>query len=246
MSSQSKVGSIIDSLRNRILTGEFGEGRLPSFRKLVVEYETSQETMNKAMQTLQAEGLLVSAGAKGVFTNVNRMRVPGLGRVKNFFDYMQQQGFDAFEETIGEPQVITPSKEMSKAMHLAKNEKVLFRLRRQGTKLTPFRLVEGYYPMSLITDSMLEQIKTDQHYYIIGNIQQNFKKSIKHIHEEIITRLPTIFEQEQLEIVRTNPVIEVTFINYDEDKKTVIMYNKMILNANHFLLSYDYEVGHWA
>jgi DNA-binding GntR family transcriptional regulator len=239
MTGPSKVDNIIDSLRNRILSDEFGEGKLPSFRKLVVEYETSQETMNKAMQTLQAEGLLLSAGAKGVFANVPRIRMPGL--VAHFYNYLEEAGLKPQGETIDKPTIITPSKDLAKKMLLPKNSQVLNRKRRQGAENAHFRLVDGYYPMSLINDEMLEQIYKDPHFHIPEAIEKHFKKYIKYVHEEIIARLPTIEEQEQLKIVRTNPVIEAKFINYTEDKKTVIVYNEMILNANHFLLSYHYS-----
>lgn len=240
MSALSKVDTIIDSLRNRILSGEFGEGKLPSFRKLVVEYETSQETMNKAMQTLQAEGLLLSAGAKGVFTDVPRIRMPGL--VAHFFKYLKEAGFEIKGETLGKPEIIIPSKEISKKLHFSKNVQMLHRKRRQGTTTSYFRLVNGYYPMSLITDDMIEQINKDPYFHIVEAIEKKFGKVTHYVHEEIIARLPTAYEQELLKIVRTNPVIEAKFINYGADKKEVIVYNEMILNANHFLLSYDYKV----
>lgn len=244
MVTSSKVDTIIDSLRNRILSGNFAEGKMPSFRKLVIEYETSQETMNKAMQTLQAEGLLLSAGAKGVFTNVPRIRMPGL--VAHFFNYLEKEGLDAKGETLAGPEIVQPSAEIAKTMKLSKNDSVLYRRRRQGTTLSPFRLVDGYYPMSLITDEMIEQAKKDPYFHIAEAIEKTFGKKIKYLHEDIIARLPTHSEQEELKIVRNNPVIDAKFINYAEDKKTVIVYNHMILNANHILLSYDYQVEHWA
>ncbi|HSA84466.1 MAG TPA: GntR family transcriptional regulator [Patescibacteria group bacterium] len=240
MSVVSKVDNIIDSLRLRILAGEFDGGKLPSFRKLVVEYKTSQETMNKAMQTLQAEGLLLSAGAKGVFTDVQRIRMPGL--VAHFFRYLETAKLEGKGEMIGKPEIITPSEEIAERMHLEKNEKVLYRKRRQGTIHSPFRLVDGYYPMSLISDSMLAKIYKDPYFHISEAIEKEFGLSTHFVHEEIIARLPTGYEQENLKIVRTNPVIEAKFINYSGDKKKVIVYNEMILNANHFLLSYDYDV----
>jgi DNA-binding GntR family transcriptional regulator len=243
MLTQSKVDLIIDSLRNRILSGEFGEGKLPSFRKLVIEYETSQETMNKAMQALQAEGILVSSGAKGVFTNVPRVRMPGL--VAHFFKYLEKAGLEAKGETLAGPEIMNPPSEIAKAMNLSKNELVFYRRRRQGTTTSPFRLVDGYYPMTLINEDMIQQAQKDPYFHIAEAIEKNFGKKIKYLHEEIIARLPTSSEQEELKIVRTNPVIDAKFINYAEDKKTVIVYNHMILNANHILLSYDYEVEHW-
>lgn len=245
MPTTSKVDIIVDALRNRILAGEFGdEGKLPSFRKLATEYKTTQETMNKTMQTLQAEGVLISLGSKGMVANNKRVRIPGI--VAHFIKHVEASGFTPTEVTLGIPEFITPSPEIAKAMLLPENAQILLRRRRQGTKLYPLRLVEGYYPKSLITNEMFDTIKKDEHFHIVNAIKKNTKKAIKHVHEDIIARLPTAYEQEQLKIVRTNPVIETTLINYTADKQTVIMYLKMVLNANHFLLSYDYQVDHWV
>lgn len=245
MPTTSKVDTIVDALRSRILSGEFGEeGRVPSFRKLAEEYKTTQETMNKSMQALQAEGLLLSLGAKGMITSTKRVRIPGI--VAHFIKHVEESGYTPTEITLGNPEFIDPTPELAKAMLLPKNAQVLFRKRRQGTELFPLRLVEGYYPKSLISDEMFATIKEDQHFHIVNEIKKQTGKAIKHVHEDVIARLPTSYEQEQLKIVRTNPVIETTLINYTEDKKTVIMYLKMVLNANHFLLSYDYQVDHWV
>ena len=68
MSPETKIDSIADALRQRIVNGDFGTaGRLPSLRLLSEEYGTTHETMNKVIQRLQAEGLLTSLGRAGVF-----------------------------------------------------------------------------------------------------------------------------------------------------------------------------------
>ncbi len=242
MSTTSKVGTIADAIRSRILSGEFGQDRrLPSFRNLATEYQTTQETMNKAMQALQAEGVLVSMGSKGVFVNDSRIRMPGL--VAQFFNYLEKAGLEPKGEFIERPEVITPSEEIAQIMLLPKNAQVLLRRRRQGTKTLPLRLVNGYYSMAFIDDTMLESLYTDPYYHLIQTIAKKFGKKIECLHEEIVARLPTLEEQKHLKIVRTNPVIDAKFINYTADKKTVVVFNHMILNANHFLLSYDYKIN---
>lgn len=245
MSTNTKVDTIIDGLRNRILADEFGEmGKLPSFRKLVKEYETSQETMNKAIQALQAEGFLISSGAKGVFINNLRLRMPGI--VIDFSQYLRNQGLNPKSEFIHTPQVIEPPKEVKKQMGLKKDQLVLRRERRQGTDKSLFRIATEYYPMEFITPQILEEINKDPHFSIIIAIKKNFGKTIQYAHEDIIARLPTGFEQEQLQIVRTNPVIESNSCNFAGDKKTPLLYYHKVLNANHFVLSHEYTMNYWG
>lgn len=244
MSTKVKVDKFIDTLRERILSGEFGaDGRLPSFRALATEYGTTQETMNKTMQALQAEGLLISKGAKGVFVSKPRLRLSVM--VENFFNELTKLEPDPMEINIETPEIINPSKDLIKRMNLKQEEKVLRRIRKQGTSHSPYRLVEEYFPMSFITKEMLEKINKDPHFHIINAIKDEFGKTIEFAHEELITRLPTTFEQEQLQIVRTNPVIYAQITHLAKDKKTVITCNNKVLNANHFILIYDYPVSYW-
>jgi GntR family transcriptional regulator len=245
MAANTKVDTIIDGIRSRILSGEFGEeGRLPSFRKLVDEYQTSQETMNKAMQSLQAEGLLLSAGAKGVFVNKPRLRMPLV--FIDFSKYLTEQGYKTIiTEFIDKPEVVTPSNELKKRMLLKKGELVVRRNRKQGADNIIFRLVDDYFPMSLMTDSMLEEIIKDPNFNVLLAIKENFGEIIEHVDEELIARLPTSSEQEQLKIVRTNPIISTHITNFDKNRKIVVNANNKILNANHFLLTYEHPIDFW-
>ncbi len=244
MSATTKVDTIIDGIRSRILSGEFGdEGRLPSFRKLVDEYQTSQETMNKAMQALQAEGLLLSAGAKGVYVNNSRLRMPGI--VIDFSQYLRDQGLTPTSEFISKPEIVEPPTDVNKRLNLKKGELVVCRKRKQGTEKSLFRITTEYYPMKFINDTMLEHIYKDPHYSIIIGIKESFGKTIEISQEELIARLPNSFEQEQLQIVRTNPIIESRSLNLTSDGEDAILYYHKVLNANHFILSYNNQIHYW-
>lgn len=240
MAVNVKVDTIIDGIRSRILAGEFGEsGRLPSFRKLVAEYETSQETMNKAMQALQAEGLVISSGAKGVFVNTPSVHL--LGYSSDFYKYLQKELPDPIEEFIEKPVIIEAPAEAAKLMNLPKNALVLRRFKKQGTKDVIFRIVETFYPQKLLSEAMLEKAIEDVSYVPIRDIKKNDGITTTRIKETISIHLPTTNEQYLLKIVRTNPVIELKRICYTKDK--IIFYTRMLLNANHFFLSYNYDVN---
>jgi DNA-binding GntR family transcriptional regulator len=243
MATVSKVEPLVDALRGRILAGEFDAGKLPSFRTLSAEYNTTQETMNKVMQSLQAEGLLVSQGTKGVFVNTARIRVPGI--VVDFPQYLEKEGFKPRSEFIILPEVIDPPEEVRKGLKLKKGQKVLRRKRKQGTDTTLFRIATEYYPMDLINEDMMEKIKADPHFSIIIAIKENFGKTIQYAQEEIIGRFPTAFEQKELQLVRTNPIIESKSSNFAKDKITPILYYHKVLNANQFILTYDYSINYW-
>jgi len=240
----SKTEELVEALRERILSGEFGRGgRLPSFRALAVKYATTQETMNKVMHRLQAEGWLLSLGPKGLFVTMPRVRFSGL--TKNFYDYLKEQGMDASEEHLEEAKIIEAPVDIAESMKLAEKSLLIRRFRRYGTQNAIYRISEAYFPKSFVTDSMFAKIKEEPHYDLILEIKNQFGKVITDVHEEVIARFPTSYEQKLLKIVPANPVLDVKRTSFADNKQTAIFFAHIILNANHFVLSYDYPVEHW-
>ncbi len=246
MSPDVKVDVIADAFRQRILAGEYGtSGRLPSLRLLAEEYGTTRETMNKVVQRLQAEGLLISLGRAGVFVSKPRTRIPGI--TARFDLYLQEQGLTAVETNIDEPAVVSAPSEVAKVFGIAEGAPVVRRMRLQGTATIPYRLAENFYPVDLASGSILEEMRKDARLDVLLAIKETYGKVIKRVHEDVIGRLPTSREQELLKIVRNAPVLEVHRTNYaEDDDTTVIMFNRIIFVASHFVLSYDYTTPLWA
>jgi DNA-binding GntR family transcriptional regulator len=243
MALPSKVEPIIDLLRTRIRSGEFGDKKLPPFHELITEYKTTQETMNKVIQLLQAEGHLISHGAKGIYVNNRRVRVPGM--VANFYEDILRSENEPINIYIEKPKIIQASQELAEKMNIPIGTDVLRRYKKQGANQLIFRLVEAYFPISILSDSILKQIFIDPNFHIITAIKKEHKKIISHTHEELFARLPIREEQKLLGVVRGNPIIETHVTHYLEDKKTVMLYTRKIYNANLFLLSFDYSVKYW-
>jgi DNA-binding GntR family transcriptional regulator len=246
MSPDVKVDTIADAFRQRILAGEYGtSGRLPSLRLLADEYGTTRETMNKVVQRLQAEGLLVSQGRAGVFVSKPRTRIPGI--TARFDLYLQEQGLTPVETNIDEPAVVSAPSEVARVFGIAEGAPVVRRMRLQGTATIPYRLAENFYPIDLVGGSILEQMQKDARFDVLLAIKEAHSKVIKRVHEDVIGRLPTSQEQELLKIVRNAPVLEVQRTNFaEDDDTTVIMFNRIIFVASHFVLSYDYTTPLWA
>jgi DNA-binding GntR family transcriptional regulator len=130
---------------------------------------------------------------------------------------------------------------------IAEGAPVVRRMRLQGTATTPYRLAENFYPADLAGGSILEQMRKDARFDVLLAIKEVHGKVIKRVHEDVIGRLPTSREQELLKIVRNAPVLEVHRTNYaEDDDATVIMFNRIIFVASHFVLSYDYTTPLWA
>jgi DNA-binding GntR family transcriptional regulator len=245
MSPDTKVDALIDELRERVKRGDFGTvGRLPSLRMLAEEFGTTNETMNKVVQRLQAEGVLLSLGRAGVFVHPQLTRVPGL--TKRFDKYLEGMGLTAVEKNVGMPAFVPAPIEVAKVFEIPEETPILWRKRRQGTPAIHYRLAENYYAPDLTDEEVLECIREDERYDVLEHIKEKHHKIIKRVHEDVYARLPTSEEQDLLNIVRNTPVIEIQRISYSsQEDGSVIMYSRIIFVASYFFLSYDYSVPFW-
>jgi DNA-binding GntR family transcriptional regulator len=245
MPEDAKVDIINDALRKLILDGEYGKtGRLPSLRMLAGQFGTTHEPINKVIQRLQAEGLLKSLGRAGVFVRSPQTRIPGL--TQRFDDYLLKQGLSPDETDIEEPSLVRVPEKVAASLGIEEGTLVVRRYRRQGTTTHHYRLAENFYLEELAGGEILEKMQQDVHFDVLAAIQANHRKMVKRVRDDVIGRLPTLKEQELLEIVRNTPVLEVlrVTVGADEDSKDngeiVIMYSRIIFVANYFLLSYEY------
>jgi DNA-binding GntR family transcriptional regulator len=244
--ADTKVDAITEKLRGQILKGDFGTlGRLPSLRMLAVQYDTTRETMNKVVQQLQAEGLLMSRGTAGVFVSYRTRMSAG---ITSCFDlYLKQQGLTHLETDIETPSLVPASSEVAEAMGIVEGTLVARRYRRQGTTETHYRLTENFYPTDLADKTILKGMQDDVSFDALLAIKEKYGKAIRYMHERVIGRLPMLQEQELLKINRNSPVLDVHRISRaDDEKRTVVMFSHIIYVASYFELSYDYTVPYWT
>lgn len=79
-------------LRTRIEDGTYEPGdRLPSESALGTQFSVSRITVRRALQTLEADGLIVRRQGRGSFVNAPRVR-QGLVRLTDFAEDMEQAG----------------------------------------------------------------------------------------------------------------------------------------------------------
>ena len=227
------------AIRQRILDGEFGTGgRLPPVRMLAREQGVSPDLINKALQRLQAEGLLISRGRTGVFVNKPRPRISN--NLALFHSSVEEQGLKAIEETLEGPSAVPAPEHAARALGINEAVPVIYRLRRLGTSTVHYSLLESFYPSTIVDQSMLERMQHDERLDVLSAIKETHGLAAKEIREDILGRFPTQKEQDLLGIVPGTPVQEVNSIYYAEDDKTVILYIRSILIASYFVLSYDY------
>ena len=237
--SDVKIDEITDVLRQRILSGEFGTaGRLPSLRMFAQQLGTTRETMNKAFQRLQAEGLVSSLGPAGVFVRASRARIPGT--TSHMDTYLKQLGLESVETTIGTPGIVPAPGDVAQVLGVSENTPVVRRLQRGGTTTAHYQLVESFYPVELAGGAILERLQRDTSLNVLAAIREAHGRRVQRVHEDVIGRFPSQQEQDLLKVVRNTPMLDAQRTYYAEDDTTVIMFSRVSMVASYFVLSYDY------
>src|SRR6266516_7302676 len=114
MVDNTKVDVLAEQLRQRVREGEFGtNGRLPPHRVLAEQLKTTRETVNKVIQLLQSEGLLVSRD-KSVYVRPPLMKLPTF--VANFDQYIRDHGEEPVSEFLEEPALVSLPGSVAKLM----------------------------------------------------------------------------------------------------------------------------------
>jgi DNA-binding GntR family transcriptional regulator len=235
-----KVDELTDTLRQRIVSGEFGTaGRLPSLRMFAQQMGTTRETMNKVFQRLQAEGFISSLGPAGVFVRASRTRIPGT--TSHMDTYLKQLGLEPVDVTIGTPEVVLAPEDIAHALGVSKNTPVVHRLQRQGTATAYYQLLESFLPAELAGGQILKQMRQNKQFDVLTAIKEAHGKQVRRVHEDVIGRFPTQREQDLLKVVRNTPMLEAQRTYYTEDETTAIMFSRVSMVASFFVLSYDYH-----
>lgn len=242
----TKIEALADTLRARIENGEFGTGgRLPPRRTLASQLHTTQETMNKVIQSLESEGLLISGG-KSTYVNPLRLRMPAI--VPHFDRYVESQGLVPISTFLGVPDLIAAPSAIAEVMHVEPGTLVPHRLLRQDIQkdsaVVHLRLSENFYNPSFVDNEIFQGLQSDPQFDTLLAVKAKYGKVVVKYHIDAISRLPTPREQELLEIKRGTPVMELHRTNYSDDN-TVVMVNKIVFVGNLVKVSYDSSASFW-
>jgi GntR family transcriptional regulator len=233
-----KVNRVLEELRQRIRSGEYGRsGRLPSRIQLAKEFDTSAETINKAVNVLRSEGLLVARG-RAVAVSPPPVRVPGM--MESFARHLRKMGLEPLVEYISEPEHIVLSDEDAHIFGVPEGTEVVRRMRRQGTRTQPYRLLESFYPWELVGEDLLQRMRVEPEFVVTEEIEARTGLFHTQVHERVITRYPNASERAFLHLLSQAPVLEITRVGRS-DNGTITMFSRIVWNGSFCELTYDYS-----
>lgn len=239
-----KLDQLADKLRTEIMAGTYGAssiGRLPPVTALSAQLHTTRETVKAVLQLLQSEGIIYRHKT-AMIVNYPLLKLEGI--TKNFEAYLRAQGHEVEIKNLMKPSLETMPYEVASLFGQDAGIHVIHRIREQGISGLPLRIAENWYPASL-AEQFLGEMQTNERMDVIGAIKRVHGLYIVESEDVVIGRIPNKAEAKQLELARTEPVVEIRRSNFAEDG-TPLMWNRIIHRAPQFQFTYRQKINLWG
>jgi DNA-binding GntR family transcriptional regulator len=242
-----KLDTIVEQLRTRILSGEFGTGgRLPSYSELCEQLGTSRETVNKALQLLQQEGVILSR-KKSLYVAPTRIALPML--MSHFDTWAQERGLAPVSEFLEEPHMVEAPVFVAGLMNLEPGTRIVRRRLRQGVRqgrdTIYYRISENHYHPELVDAEILALMKADPIFDTPAAVKARHGVVVTRLHYTLMIRAIQKDEQEDLQIARGTPVVEIWRQNFTEDGRVFMLHHQVWI-AYLFTLEEEKAITIWS
>ncbi|GAA2233268.1 GntR family transcriptional regulator [Streptomyces amakusaensis] len=164
--NRSLHARIAADLRDEIMSGDPGPGgRLPSTVQLKARFDASNATVQKALQLLKDEGLVVGRAGSAVTVREHRQRTvrpassmatAGAGEPYPWLTELKKHGSRA-ESTLLEVIETAPPADVAAVLELPEGQSVLLRQQVLSVDGEPAELVGSYYPLDIARGTALAE-----------------------------------------------------------------------------------------
>ncbi|MEE0966078.1 MAG: GntR family transcriptional regulator [Bacilli bacterium] len=206
----AKYKDIANDIRSKITDGEYTYGqKLPYEYVLCMRYNCNKETMKKALDILVKEGLIIRRRGAGTFV---KDYDPSDLKVTKFTKGLtaQYKGVKKVTSQILEFEVIPADDILAKKLQIDEGDFVYHIIRLRFLDNNPHLIDISYFPLSIIPNLKLENLKGSIYEYI----EKNLKLHIQSTHISITSLLSTPLEQEFLGLKENEPFIQEEQTSY--------------------------------
>lgn len=243
MSREGRVtaASIAKDLRAAIRSGTYKPGdRLPSEAALMSNYGVARMTARHGLSMLKDEGLTVTRHGSGVFVRsfepIVRTGATGQADEGTVTAEIDETGAGLVVRTLAVTAEAEPSEKIRTALGLAEGDKVTVRERLHLRERKPVLFATSYLPASIaagtpIADQEVGAGGTHARLAEAGHAPVRFR-------EDVVGRMSTIEEIEELRIEPGTPVLAVTRTAFTKDGSAIEV-SHVVLDAGEFMLRYD-------
>lgn len=202
-------------------------------------------TVRQAVAELKAEGLVIAEHGRGVFVR-NRPTVRRLASDR-FARRHREAGKAAFlaeTESLGTPGVdqlevgqVMAGERVAQRLKVRKTAKVVRRDRRYLIDEVPVELATTYVPLTIARGTLITSQDTGP-----GGVYARIEEAgiqLGSFTEEVGARMPTPEERRRLSLPEGTPVITVTRVAYDVERRPVEM-TDTVKSAPSYVLEYSF------
>lgn len=242
-----KAERIANEIRKLIMSGDWKPGRkVPTNEKLREQFDTSNVTIQRALQILKDEKFLIGQVGVGVFVRGESAQtiIPA-----HYIDPPEPgQPYRWLSEAVNRDQVgkykmlqvaeIVPPIQVARALRLEEGGTAMLRSRIGFLDGQPAELVHSYYPIELARGTRL----ADRRLIPGGSpaLLLDMGYPTRSQDDAIAARSATTEEYEALEIPRDVPVLEVFRIVYSDEEKPIEV-TLLTKPAHRFKMGYHIE-----
>lgn len=266
MNAVSKIDEVVQVIKNKIEQGFYHAGqRLVSEREMAKELNVSRSTIRNALLRLQADNLIDIVPRGGAFvrssapmeilgdTNLPKIGEKELQQSDTFMQVLQQQGREVLVRFLDRSKIIPAGEHIAAMLNTTPDTEVFRRYRVQIVDRIPYRIMEGYYLASLLS----ELCERDQELYPLQRWDDKYVPFFTWLREEknfyptqvrenLKCRMPTADEASILNLARNQPVVEMyrwVWGRFGEAEEEIAYeYSRFICNASLHQFEYNYEI----
>ncbi|MEU8718293.1 GntR family transcriptional regulator [Streptomyces sp. NPDC048663] len=235
-------------LRRQITRGDLAPGiQLPSTPALMEEYDVAGTTVQKALQVLKEEQLLVGQPGRGVFVQGGTQQsvTPEIymapadgGQPYRWISEAEKRSQRASVKLL-EVETVTPPFEVREAFGLSANSQALVRKQLLLVEDEPTELAQSYYPLDLAEGTaMMERRKikggTPTLLASLGYPPVSFV-------DEVSSEIPTEEEVVSLELPKDMPVMMTFRVVYSDDERPIEV-SLLVKAAHRYRMRYAVKV----
>jgi GntR family transcriptional regulator len=240
--TSSKHEQLTDTLRDRIASGFYPDGRIPSEAGLVAEFRVSRTTVRSALTALQNEGLLRAQSGVGYFV-----------RSFTHFAYRPQDDFrrkrlifdaDSFTSAAEgrnptqriEVTMVAAPPDVARRLRVEEGEFVVLRSRLRTVDGEPFQLNDSYYPRDVAEGT--EVMQPHDITRGVNDLLADYGHVQVRAFDEIWIRMPKPSEVHLMRIPPGTPVAEHIITGFTAEGRAVRMV-RAVLPGDRNVITFD-------
>ncbi|HLL66398.1 MAG TPA: GntR family transcriptional regulator [Micromonosporaceae bacterium] len=213
---------IAAQLRARIHRGDWGPGeRLPSIPAMATQYGVAKQTVQRTVDQLRIEGLLITRPGSGTFVRGTKRRLNRLSRGR----YGAQRGYHAdlaarYRQHLIAVTTSAAPPEVAEAFGVEPGAQLLVRRHLVRTGDAPVELGASWFRPADVTGTSITRPEVfDRPLY--QEVEAETGRRYTRARDQITARLPTRDEAETLQIRPDTPVLVLLHVAFDTDHRPI-------------------------